>query len=226
MTRVRVFTPAAGAGNRIDLEIVGPLLQANGFDVTPYPVIDRRRRARYTRVLREVLAGRAWHDVNLFTGPLFPEWLRLARRNVWLPNPEGFREDQRHLLPRIDLVLAKTCLTGQLFRELGRPTAYVGFTSRDQLDPGVPRDVTRFFHARSSSWKGTVPLLETWAAHPEWPELVAVISDPDILPGFRASNVRIIRRWVSDEEMRELQNRHVFHICCSEAEGFGHYIME
>jgi len=225
MPRIHVFSPA-GVGNRIDLEQICPLLQELGFDVTPHPVLDRRRRARYASLARHVVSGRGRYDFNLFTGPLFPEWLGFARRNLWLPNPEGFHEHERRLLPRIDRVLAKTRLTERLFRALGRPTTYVGFTSRDHLDAGVPRDSTRFFHTRSSSYKGTVRLLETWAAHPQWPELVTIMADPAVLPGFQAPNVRLIRRFVTDAELKEMQNRFTFHLCCSEAEGFGHYIME
>ena len=226
MPSIHVFSPVGGVGNRIDLELICPLLAEAGFDVTPHPIADRRRRVRYAKLARHVLSARRRHDINLFTGPLFPEWLRLARRNFWLPNPEGFHEHQRRFLPRIDRVLAKTRLTERAFGELGRPTTFVGFTSRDHFDPRVTRDATRFFHARSSSWKGTVSLLETWAAHPDWPELVTIISDPEVLPGFNAPNVRIIRRFVTDAELKELQNQFAFHICCSEAEGFGHYIME
>jgi glycosyltransferase involved in cell wall biosynthesis len=223
---IHVISPAIGTGNRIDLEIVCPLLRENGFRVTEYPVMNRRRPILYGKVLKHALSLRGRFDINLFMGPLFPEWLPWAKKNIWIPNPEGFHEHHRRHLPRIDHVLAKTRLTERLFRELSRPTTYVGFTSRDQFDPSVPRDPTRFFHARSSSYKGTVRLLEAWKAHPEWPGLVAVISDEQVLPGFQADNVRIIRRHVSDAEMKRLQNEFTFHICPSEAEGFGHYIME
>jgi hypothetical protein len=223
---IHVLTPWRGAGNRIDLELACPLLRDNGYQVTEYRVVNRRRPARYSKVLRHVLGLRGRFDINLFMGPLFPEWLPFGRKNIWMPNPEGFHEHQRRYLPRIDHVLAKTRLTERIFRGLGRPTTYVGFTSRDQLDPDVPRDATRFFHARSSVLKGTIRLLEAWKAHPEWPELVTVISDKEVLPDFQADNVRIIRRFVTDAEMKQMQNELTFHICCSEAEGFGHYIME
>jgi glycosyltransferase involved in cell wall biosynthesis len=43
---------------------------------------------------------------------------------------------------------------------------------------------------------------------------------------FDLPNVEAIRKPLSNEEVLRLQNEHVFHLCCSEAEGFGHYIME
>jgi glycosyltransferase involved in cell wall biosynthesis len=223
---IHVITPVRGAGNRFDIDLVGPLLRGNGFRVTENRVLDRRRHVLYGRVLKHLLTLRGRFDINLFMGPLFAEWIPLARKNIWIPNPEGFHQHHRRCFPRIDHVLAKTHLTENIFRDLGLPTTYIGFTSRDQLDPSIPRDATRFFHARSSSHKGTVRLLQAWKSHPEWPELVTVISDQQVLPDFQADNVRIIRRFITDGEMKQMQNEFAFHICCSEAEGFGHYIME
>jgi hypothetical protein len=222
---IHVTTPG-GIGNQIDMDLVSPLLRQDGYRVTEYRVMNRRRPALYSKVLKHVLSLRGRFDINLFMGPLFPEWLPFAPKNIWIPNPEGFHEHHRRYFPFIHHVLAKTRLTERVFRDLGLPTTYVGFTSRDKLDPEVPRDATRFFHSRSSVHKGTIRLLETWKAHPEWPELVAVISDQEVLPDFKADNVRIIRRFVTEAEMKRLQNESTFHICCSEAEGFGHYIME
>ena len=39
-------------------------------------------------------------------------------------------------------------------------------------------------------------------------------------------NVDYQRGYMSDEELRQLQNAHRFHVCPSEAEGWGHYIAE
>ena len=118
-------------------------------------------------------------------------------------------------------------MTEQIFRGLGCRTEFVSFTSSDHLDESVPRDHTRFFHSCSSQFKGTQSLLETWQAHPEWPELVAVINNNDnISAELAAPNIRLIRKRLSHEELRRLQNSIGFHLCTSEAEGFGHYIME
>jgi glycosyltransferase involved in cell wall biosynthesis len=218
---VHVISPVAGTGNRLDLELVCPLLEQNGFGVIPYPVLKRNGSSRLKHVVRWLLNFRGRVDINLFMGPLFPEWLPFARKNLWIPNPEGFHEEQRKYLPRIDLVLAKTRLTERIFRDLGRPTEFISFTSRDQLNAQVPRAYTSFLHAGSSPYKGTKRLLETWQAHPEWPELTVVNREsPD------APNIRAIRDYLPDDKYRDLQNAHGFHLCCSEAEGFGHYLME
>jgi glycosyltransferase involved in cell wall biosynthesis len=132
----------------------------------------------------------------------------------------------RKWLRRIDIVLAKTRLTERLFRNLGLPTKFIGFTSRDQFDGQVPRDYTKFLHASSSPCKGSKRLLEVWKAHPEWPELVVVDPNNDeVIASSGRPNIRIAK-WMPNPEFWQLQNSIGFHMCCSEAEGFGHYIME
>jgi glycosyltransferase involved in cell wall biosynthesis len=40
------------------------------------------------------------------------------------------------------------------------------------------------------------------------------------------TNVTLIREHLSDAEYRRLQNEHRFHLCPSQTEGFGHYLVE
>jgi glycosyltransferase involved in cell wall biosynthesis len=225
-TTVHVISPVTGTGNRLDLELVAPLLEQSGFAVTRYPVRNRGRRARYTHVARTLLRHPLRFDLNLFLGALLPELLPLGRKNVWIPNPEGFDERLRKWLPRIDYVLIKMRSAERIYGELGCKTKYVGFTSRDYFDPQVTRDYTRFFHAHSSQFKGTPRLLEVWAAHPEWPELVVASTYAnETITGFQAANICILRN-LPDAEYRQLQKSIGFHLCCSETDGWGHYIVE
>jgi hypothetical protein len=223
---VHVTSPVAGFGNRLDLELVCSLLEQNGFEVTAWPAVDRSKKARFSGVAKRFLSGRGRFDINLFLAPIFPEWLPLARTNILVPNAEGFA--QPSWLKRLDLVMAKTRVTDEIFQRLGCRTEFVSFTSTDQLDESVPRQPRSFFHSCSSMFKGTQRTLETWQRHPEWPTLTAVVNNHDEIPPalFEGPNLRVIRERLSREELRRLQNEHVFHLCCSEAEGFGHYIME
>ena len=225
MKTIQVFSPVAGFGNRLDLDLVCGILEQSGFDVTRAAMSDRSKRGRGSRVARRLVSFRGRFDINLFLAPIFPEWLPLARKNVLVPNAEGFA--QVNWLKRIDLVLAKTRMTEDIFRAQGCRTEFVSFTSTDHLDESVPRDFTRFFHSCSSLFKGTQSLLETWKRHPEWPELVAIVNNNDnVTPEMAAPNIRLIRERVPFNELRQLQNSIGFHLCTSEAEGFGHYIME
>jgi hypothetical protein len=225
MPTVHVISPVAGFGNRLDLELISSLLKERGFDVVRFPVTERGKKARATAVARRLFSWKGRFDINLFLAPIFPEWLPLARKNILVPNAEGFA--QPRWLPRIDLVLAKTRLTEKIFRGLDCPTEFVSFTSPDQMDESVPRAPQKFFHSCSSMFKGTERLLTTWLKHPEWPELVATINHNERIPvDLAAPNLRLIRKALPPEEVRRLQNSIGFHLCTSEAEGFGHYIME
>src|SRR6202035_4154832 len=45
-------------------------------------------------------------------------------------------------------------------------------------------------------------------------------------PQAGAANLTVHRGFLGDEALRALQNAHRFHLCLSEAEGWGHYIAE
>jgi len=226
-TSIHVISPVAGFGSSLDLSLVASILEQGGFAVSRYPVRRRGKKARYGEVAHHLLGFHGRFDVNIFLAPIFPEWLPLARKNILIPNVEGFKEELQRYLPRIDLVLAKTHLTEKAFAKLGCRTEFTSFTSRDHLDEKVPRNPATFFHACSSGFKGTQRLMETWMKHPDWPDLTVVINHNESIPlGLVAPNMRVLRKELPEEEYRRLQNSIPFHLCCSEAEGFGHYIME
>ena len=103
----------------------------------------------------------------------------------------------------------------------------VGFRSRDRLDASVPRDPAAFLHAAGSSQlKGTARLVEVWKRHPDWPTLTVLRGGPSAEDEGGASNLRIVREHLPDAEVRRLQNASVFHLCLSQTEGWGHYLVE
>jgi hypothetical protein len=90
----------------------------------------------------------------------------------------------------------------------------------------VPREFGKFFHACSSQDKGTKRLIHLWGRHPEWPELVVTINHHPSIPDTLPANVRAYRKPMTQAEVVQIRNAHVFHLCTSEVEGFGHYIVE
>jgi uncharacterized protein YgbK (DUF1537 family) len=81
------------------------------------------------------------------------------------------------------------------------------------------------------SWqKGTKPLIELWLQHPEWPLLTIVQNaktySQSKVKAVDAPNIKHILERLDDAALRELQNTIAFHLCPSEAEGFGHCIAE
>ncbi|HXS73185.1 MAG TPA: glycosyltransferase [Rhodanobacteraceae bacterium] len=155
-----------------------------------------------------------------------PEDLPFARCNLFLPNPEWCDKRDVELLPRVDGVLLKTAHAEPIFRRLVCRTAQIGFTSNDRLDASVPREATFFHLAGRSCNKGTERLLAIWEKHPEWPQLTVLQNPRSALS--RVSSDNLVHRidYIGDAELKRLQNANAFHVCCSETEGFGHYIVE
>lgn len=227
-----------GLGLTRDAQLLATALKANGCEVhiTSLGEADEQNRWRYGRGRRVLfshlrhawakLRGHARFDLNIMFEHVWPLHLPLARYNIALPNPEWFDSKDAAHLARIDHVWAKTAYAQTLFQDLGGNTTYVGFDSDDHYDARVPR-TRQFFHlAGGSRIKGTERLLALWRSHPEWP-LLTVLQNPGCAkPATPQANIRHVTEYVSPEALRELQNAHAFHVCLSEAEGWGHYIVE
>jgi glycosyltransferase involved in cell wall biosynthesis len=126
----------------------------------------------------------------------------------------------------VDHILCKTRHAEAIFREHANSVRYIGFTSQDRRISGVKPDYGRFFHlAGRSALKGTGTLINVWSRHPEWPELTVVQSGTEpwrILP----KNIKVIDRYLPDDELQQLQNECGIHLCPSLSEGWGHYVVE
>lgn len=234
MTRVNLIARDNGFGLSRHLHLLESALRGADFDVTISGI--RRgalRKALHplklrTGTLARRIAGRTaqrW-DVNLMLERVRPEYLPTARRNVLIPHPEWFDERDRAWLPRLDRVFALTRYAIPIFESLGLRVDYTGFTSEDRLDASVPRERAFFHLAGRSSNKGTDTLLATWRRHPEWPRLT-VLQSPRVTRAL-VSAPNIVHRadYVPDDELKRVQNAHRFHLCPSETEGFGHYLVE
>jgi hypothetical protein len=233
--RVRLIGKANGVGLSRDLNLLEEALSQAGCEVTQQPCDRRerrRRRAWLTGVSARLRHGRPRRDdafdLNVMLEHVWPQFLHQARGNVLVPNPEWFDRRDARLLPLIDRIWSKTGLTQRLFRERGCSTALIGFDSEDRLAMEIPREA-RFLHlAGRSEMKGTARLLRLWRQHPDWPALT-VIQDAAAVtqgPGEGARNIVVHSAYLDDAQLRALQNSHHFHLCLSEAEGWGHYIAE
>ena len=69
-------------------------------------------------------------------------------------------------------------------------------------------------------------LLAAWRLHPEWPRLTVVQAERHARRGPVAPNIEHHIGYLDDNALRWLQNRHQFHVCPSQAEGYGHHLVE
>ncbi|HET8764340.1 MAG TPA: glycosyltransferase [Rhodanobacter sp.] len=223
--RIQILARDNGAGLSRDLALLADALAETGADVQRTPLPHRGRLAAWLTRLR--LAGASpLYDWNLMLERVRPEFRNAATRNVLVPNPEYFRAQDRAALAAIDQVWVKTRHAQRLFAALGKPVRYIGFTSPDRRDLSVPRTPTFFHGPGRSANKGTTALIALWARHPEWPLLTVAWRRKHVEPGALSANVRVIREHLDDAAYRALQNAHRFHLCPSQTEGFGHYLVE
>ncbi len=167
------------------------------------------------------------YDINIFCEQVEPMWFPFARINCLIPNQEWFFDQWRSHLNQFDLILCKTQYAQQIFADLGCKTEFISFTSDDRWESYLAKDYNRYFHlAGRSLQKGTNTLIELWKNHPDWPNLTIIQNSPSSQKINASQNINYIDQYVNDLSLRNYQNSCGVHICPSEAEGFGHYIVE
>jgi hypothetical protein len=233
--RVHLVARDNGAGLSRDIAILTGAIAAGDFDLTVSALGQGgwRRRARSAQLRLQLLFEGVRHggpaqrfDVNLMDERIWPNFRTLARRNVLLPHPEWFDTAWIAQLEMIDCVFAKTQHAVSIFEAQGCRTLFVGFSSLDRRLADIAREQTFFHLGGRSTNKGSQPLLDLWIRKPGWPTLTMIQRAPLKLPATLPPNVRLITDYIDDAELRIVQNRHLFHLCPSETEGFGHHLVE
>ena len=223
--RCQLIARDNNAGLSRDLPLLAQALQRAGCSTHLTGLPHRGRFAEWLTRLRLARKAPAF-DVNVMLERIRPEFMRAATRNVLVPNPEYFRPQDKAALPLIDAVWVKTRHAERLFQAFGGSTRYVGFTSADRYDAGIQRKQAFFHGPGRSGNKGTQALLALWRKHPQWPMLTVAWRRKRVEIDTIPANVTLIREHLSDSQYRRLQNEHRFHLCPSQTEGFGHYLVE
>ena len=231
---VNIISWNNGVGLTRDMNLLARGLREAGFSVHLTPIGRGKLRKWFRPAWRRAvhrwrgMRGEASQfDINIMLEHIRPEELPSARINLFVPNPEWCLPSDVSALPDVDGVLVKTRHAASIFRSLGASPAQIGFTSEDRYDPSIPRKRGFFHLAGRSSNKGTASLIELWRRHPEWPLLTIVQSRLTAgEPISGVDNIRHLVDYLGDEELRRLQNANRFHLCPSDTEGFGHYLVE
>jgi glycosyltransferase involved in cell wall biosynthesis len=207
--KIRLLTWFNGSGLSRDAQVVGDLLRGRGHRVVERNFFD---------------PPQAEHaDLNLFLERARAHHFPTARRNALIPNPEW--HDDALADVKWDLVLCKTRYARELFAAAGQKTCFIGFTSEDCHDSAVAKDYSRWLHtAGTSVQKGTGTIIDAWAGHPEYPHLTITTYAHRLKRPL--ANLTIHNTRLPDEEVRRLRNVCGVHLCPSETEGWGHYLVE
>jgi len=221
---INIQTRQNQAGLQRSAGILADVLRSAGWIVT-INMAHGSHLARIRHKAAKLTRNRAY-DINVFLERVEPFCLLFAKAHVMVPNQEWLRENSTPYLAGMDALLCKTRHAEDIFRAKGFPTTFISFTSADRYEAGRTRNYDAFFHlAGSSTQKGTAPLIDLWLAHPEWPTLT-VVQHPANRLDVQAANITYMSEHIDDAMLRRLQNESGVHVCPSEAEGFGHSIVE
>ncbi len=229
---VNLIGKSNGVGLDRDARLLADALRAAGCEVTQTITGSRQSGRRKSllfnglRAFKRLLLPKPVprFDLNVMLEHVWTQYAQQARANVVVPNPDFFDRHDVAALPTVDWVWAKTRVAEQLFTSLGARVQHIGFDSEDRFLTEAPRRRIALHLAGSSLLKGTAPLLKLWVAHPHWPELHVVGRLKVPVP--TAANIHVHAGFMPDDELKRLQNEALIHVCTSEAEGWGHYLVE
>ena len=216
---INIIARSNGVGLDSDVLLLTQALEKGGHQVT-------FSHCRSRSLFKKWFSPKHQYDANLFLERVFPVWFGAAKKNLLIPNQERFPERHVDRLQNIDHILCKSNHAQEIFSKLGANSQYIGFTSKNINLENTAPEYGKFFHlAGRSTLKGTETILKLWSKHPEWPELT-IVQHKDNAPENVPNNVRLIAEYLPYEELIELANTHGIHLCPSQSEGWGHYIVE
>ncbi|HYM35394.1 MAG TPA: glycosyltransferase [Steroidobacteraceae bacterium] len=229
MIRVNIIGKSNNVGLTRDIHILADALRTLDCEVNVSEMgsrDSRRRKSILQRILRRFATKKRTpkYDLNLMLEHVWTQFAADGRINVVVANPDFFDRHDVVAVRRMGKVWAKTVLTQRIFSQMGCLATYIGFDSIDRYDASCRREKIFFHLVGSSPLKGTDRLLEIWSRHPEWPSLVVVGRLKSTPP--RATNVKIISEYLDDAQLLRLQNECAVHVCTSETESWGHYLVE
>jgi hypothetical protein len=245
---VNILGTDNGGGFSRDIMLLNEILSEEGCTVFLNQSLYRKQRLslrrRVTKRLHTSRLGKfavshfkfgAPFELNIHLEEVQYGYFWLAKRNILIPNQECFTESAiPYLTSRIE-VWAKTKVAQQIFSRLGCPVRFLGWsgTHHDTAHKQSSKKTAALHIAGSSYLKGTESVLDVWEQNPHWPILRVLRRDHNYSGASLSwrerapvTNIEIITHRLDEEALRRLRNESAFYLCPSEAEGFGHVIIE
>lgn len=214
MKTVNILAVQNGVGISRDVAIIKDILTKAGYEV------DTNHIFRYE-------PGEKHYDLAIHLERFQPKTFPGATKNVLIPNQEWFEPGWLPALPGFHVIFTKTHFANKVFEDMGCKTEYISFTSEDRYLPDMQKDDLHYLHIVGKSiQKQTDIVVQTWEKNPGFPPLT-VVHDPRFYkPRTSARNITYIYDRLPEPLLKAYQNVCAVHVCPSETEGFGHYIME
>lgn len=149
------------------------------------------------------------------------ECIKLAKRNIFIPNPEWFNNSWKRNLSMFDEIWCKTLDCKRIFDQLHKNCIHTGFISEDMYMGDVKRNKLLIHVAGKSMTKGTEAICEAYKKYPELPKCYLISSK-----NWECTNNLIPCGRIDFSDLKILMNNALIHLCPSSYEGWGHYIHE
>jgi len=226
---INIILPVASRGLLNDAKIIKQAIHKNEPSI--YVRIISKEKGYIGILLKSisVLLSNAFNkkQVSFHLEEIQPFFTRLSSQNFFIPNQEWLRGRTRSKMNDKNMtVLCKTKYAVKQLEAISSTIHYLGFISINRNNNTEP-DYNKFIHiAGKSPQKGTKPLLELWSKKHNWPTLTVITTLNEFKQYNEYDNINIISEFISEKALNELINQSGVHICPSEAEGFGHTIVE
>lgn len=209
--KVNIIGHSGGKGLVVDKAVLSDALVALGCDVT---------------ILEGNEESAPDSDVNIFLEQILEAFCSSSKLNWFIPNPEWFSVS-KEAFSKIDLILCRTKEVERIFTKKKKSTYYLGFTTPEAKIPRIAKNFTKWLHVSGNSpQKGTGVITRTWLRNNQFPHTTIVRWSPSPIKKAKIKNLTWISKRLPLEDIRLLQNESGVHLCLSETEGFGHYLME
>jgi len=172
-------------------------------------------------------------DLNIFLETVSFTLLKYAPINILIPNQEWYYKSWIPYIKYFDKILVKSNYAEAIFKQLlnsqkDNPDKIIniGWQSKDKWSNNYKKDFNKYLHVcGKSKHKQTQAMVDNWL--PEFPHLDIIYSPRDVaLEEKEQDNITYHRQRLSEHDLTKLLNECGVHLCCSDTEGFGHYIQE
>lgn len=177
--------------------------------------------------------------INIFLEIVNPILMKYARYNILIPNQEWYYKTWINYMHMFDLILVKTRYAENIFKTIlgdihdddginvNEIVKYIGWCSMDKkMIKQCPKKAKTYLHlCGRSKYKQTQTVINNWKS--SYPHITIAYSAKDVnIIEKKQDNITYINERLTDAEVLKLMNENFYHICCSETEGYGHYINE